>query len=317
MPIVIKNLSHVYMAKSAFAQAALHDISFTIDEGEFLCVIGRTGSGKSTLIQHLNGLIPAQSGKITVDEFDLSDKKQRMRSRSHVGLVFQYPEYQLFEETVSRDVAFGPRNLNCTEDEIGVRVADALALVNLPIDQFGEKSPFDLSGGEKRRAAIAGILAMRSRYLLLDEPMAGLDPMGRQSIIELLNTLRERSGCAIIMVSHSMDEVAKYASRIAVLNEGRLVALDTPKEIFKNPDLLCDIGLDIPQSARLAMALRENGLNLPDGIHTEEELIESLLLIHNQPSIKQNTGEEAKIDCLLSIHNQSSIKQNTGEETNP
>lgn len=291
MPIVIKNLSHVYMAGSAFAQAALHDISLTIDEGEFLCVIGRTGSGKSTLIQHLNGLIAAQNGKITVDEFDLSDKKQRMQSRSRVGLVFQYPEYQLFEETVSRDVAFGPRNLHCHEDEIAIRVADALALVNLPVEQFGEKSPFDLSGGEKRRAAIAGILAMNPRYLLLDEPMAGLDPMGRQSIIELLNTLRERSGCAIIMISHSMDEVAKYASRIAVLNEGKLVSLGTPKEIFENPDLLCNIGLDMPQSSRLAIALIENGLNLPHGIHTEEELINSILAIHKQSP--QGSGKEA------------------------
>ena len=259
------------------SQTALHGVSFQIEEGEFFSIIGHTGSGKTTLLQHMNGLVQPSSGKITVDGLDLSVKKQRIEARSHVGLVFQYPEYQLFEETVFQDIAFGPKNLHVPEAEIKERVEEAMLLVGLAPDLFADKSPFDLSGGEKRRAALAGILAMRPRYLLLDEPMAGLDPRGRQSVIDLLQALREKTGCAIVMVSHSMDDVARNAERIAVLHKGELVMLDTPENVFAAPEKLIELGLDIPQAAQLALKLRERGIEAPAGAYREEELYTFLL----------------------------------------
>ncbi len=277
MPIVLENVSHVYMPNSTMSQMALNDVSFQVEEGEFFCIIGHTGSGKTTLLQHMNGLVQPSNGKITVDGLDLSVKKQRIEARSRVGLVFQYPEYQLFEETVFLDIAFGPKNLHVPEAEIKERVEEAMLLVGLAPDLFAEKSPFDLSGGEKRRAALAGILAMRPRYLLLDEPMAGLDPRGRQSVIDLLQTLREKTGCAIVMVSHSMDDVARNAERIAVLHHGALVTLDTPKNVFAEPEKLIELGLDIPQAAQLALKLRERGIEAPAGAYREEELYTFLL----------------------------------------
>lgn len=277
MPIVLEHVSHTYMPGSMMAQTALSDISLSVEEGEFLGVIGHTGSGKSTLIQHMNGLMQPSSGRVLVDGFDLSDRKQRIQARSRVGLVFQYPEYQLFEETVFKDVAFGPKNLGVSEQEIPARVEEALLLVGLAPDIFAEKSPFDLSGGEKRRAALAGIIAMRPRYLLLDEPMAGLDPRGRRSVIDLLENLREKTGCAIVMVSHSMDDVSKYADRIAVLRKGELVSADTPERVFANPESLIEIGLDIPQAARLAVELRKRGVDAPAGLYLEEDIGNYLL----------------------------------------
>ncbi len=277
MPIVLENVSHIFMPGSAMSQTALNDVSFQVEEGEFFCIIGHTGSGKTTLLQHMNGLVQPSSGKITVDGLDLSVKKQRIEARSRVGLVFQYPEYQLFEETVSLDIAFGPKNLHVPEAEIKERVEEAMLLVGLAPDLFADKSPFDLSGGEKRRAALAGILAMRPRYLLLDEPMAGLDPRGRQSVIDLLQSLRKKTGCAIVMVSHSMDDVARNAERIAVLHKGSLVMLDTPSNVFAEPEKLLELGLDIPQAAQLALKLRERGIQAPAGAYREEELLPFLL----------------------------------------
>ncbi|HWR22009.1 MAG TPA: energy-coupling factor transporter ATPase [Feifaniaceae bacterium] len=277
MPIVLENVSHVYMPNSAMSQTALNNVSFRVEEGEFFCIIGHTGSGKTTLLQHMNGLVQPSGGRVLVDGLDLSVKKQRVEARSRVGLVFQYPEYQLFEETVFSDIAFGPKNLHVPEAEIRERVEEAMLLVGLAPDLFAEKSPFDLSGGEKRRAALAGILAMRPRYLLLDEPMAGLDPKGRQSVIDLLQALREKTGCAIVMVSHSMDDVARNAEKIAVLNHGALVMLDTPKNVFAEPEKLIDLGLDIPQAAQLALKLRERGVQAPAGAYREEELYAFLL----------------------------------------
>ena len=277
MPIVLEHVSHTYMPGSILAQSALTDISLRVEEGEFLGIIGHTGSGKSTLIQHMNGLMQPMGGRVLVDNYDLSDRKQRMQARSRVGLVFQYPEYQLFEETVFKDVAFGPRNLGVSEQEIPTRVEEALLLVGLAPDIFAEKSPFDLSGGEKRRAALAGIIAMRPRYLLLDEPMAGLDPRGRRSVIDLLQNLREKTGCAIVMVSHSMDDVSRYADRIAVLRKGELVMADTPARVFANPEHLLQMGLDIPQAAKLAVELRQRGIDVPTGIYLEEDMERYLL----------------------------------------
>ncbi len=258
-------------------QVALSNISLTVNEGEFLGIIGHTGSGKSTLIQHMNGLMQPSTGKVTVDGLDLSLRKERVEARSRVGLVFQYPEYQLFEETVFKDVAFGPRNLGVAESEIEERVEEALMLVGLAPELFAEKSPFDLSGGEKRRAALAGIFAMRPRYLLLDEPMAGLDPSGRRAVIALLQTLRAKTGCAIVMISHFMDDVAKCADRIAVLKKGTLDMVDTPEQVFSDPERLLKIGLDLPQAAKLGLELRKRGLPAPKGIYREEDIKRYLL----------------------------------------
>ena len=264
------------MAGSAEAVTALADVSLTIGEGEFLGVIGHTGSGKSTFMQLLNGLLLPTGGSVVVDGFDTRDKKQCRSARALVGLVFQYPEYQLFEETVARDVAFGPKNLGLSEEEARARALEALTLVGLDPARFAEKSPFDLSGGEKRRAALAGILAMRPKYLALDEPMAGLDPRGRRQVLALLQQLRQETGCTIIMVSHSMDDVARYAERIAVLDHGRLAMLGTPAAVFSEMETLRDMGLSVPQATTLAALLRARGLALPAGIVRMDQLRDAL-----------------------------------------
>ena len=296
MAIVIEQLTHAYMAESALRFTALDGLTLTIEEGEFLGVIGHTGSGKSTFMQHLNGLLLPTGGSVLVDGFDTRDKKQRREALKRVGLVFQYPEYQLFEETVAEDVAFGPKNLGLSPEEARQRAVETLALVGLDPERFAEQSPFDLSGGEKRRTALAGILAMRPKYLaldeplemaralmsdpqlvMLDEPMAGLDPRGRRQILSLLDTLRRETGCTIIMVSHSMDDVARYATRLAVLNRGRLVMLGTPGEVFSRAEELEAMGLSVPQATSLARMLRERGIDLPAGIVRMDELRDALL----------------------------------------
>ena len=256
--IEIKNLTHIYMKDSAVERKALDDVSLTVREGEFLCIVGHTGSGKSTLIQHINGILQPDSGSVVIDGFDMSQKKQMVEGRKRVGMVFQYPEYQLFEETVYKDVAFGPTNMGLTEPEIRERVLNAMISVGLLPEFFLEKSPFELSGGEKRRAALAGILAMQPNYLILDEPMAGLDPSGRRSILSMLEDIRTKYGTTIVMVSHSMDDIARVADRIAVLNNGRLIMLDTPKAIFGTLDLEA-IGLELPHAAKLTKRLRQLG----------------------------------------------------------
>ena len=280
MPIVIEQLSYAYgpAGQDGGARAAaLCGVTLTIGEGEFLGVIGHTGSGKSTLMQQLCGLLAPTSGSVLVDGFDTRDKQQRKKARALVGLVFQYPEYQLFEETVEKDVAFGPKNLGLSEEEALVRAHEALALVGLPPERFAAKSPFDLSGGEKRRAALAGILAMRPKSLALDEPMAGLDPRGRRAILALLERLRGETGCAIIMVSHSMDDVARHAGRVAVLEKGRLVMLGTAAEVFARAKELAGMGLAVPQAARLALLLGARGLPVPPEAAQPEALTAWLL----------------------------------------
>lgn len=277
MPIVIDKLNFTYMAGSSQEYRALTDISLRIEDGEFFGIIGHTGSGKSTFIQHLNGLITATSGSVNVDGFRMEDKKQRAKARALVGMVFQYPEYQLFEETVEKDIAYGPRNRGLSDSEIADRVREAMELVGLPYETFCEKSPFELSGGEKRRAALAGIIAMRPKYLVLDEPMAGLDPKGRKNILNTIHMLRERTKCGIIMVSHSMDDIAGEAERIAVLDSGKLRQVGTPREIFSGSEKLLGMGLDLPQVSRLALELRKGGVNVPDGLFRVEEMKEFLL----------------------------------------
>lgn len=272
MPIVVNHLSHAYSNGGVLSMPALHDVSLTIQEGEFLCIIGHTGSGKTTFVQHLNGLLLPTSGTVTVDGLAMEDKKLRKQIRSLVGMVFQYPEYQLFAETVREDVGFGPKNMGLGEQEIDRRVRSAMELVGLPYEQFSEKSPFELSGGEKRRAALAGIVAMEPRYIVLDEPMAGLDPRGRKEILSMLEALRSRTGCSIIMVSHSMDDVAAHAERVLVLHHGEMAYLDTPDKVFSHGEELKKMGLSLPEASRLSLLLREKGVNVPEGLYTMDRM---------------------------------------------
>ncbi|MBR0205760.1 MAG: energy-coupling factor transporter ATPase [Clostridia bacterium] len=276
MPIVIDHLSHTYF-DGVTSNTAVKDVSLEIREGEFLSLIGHTGCGKTTLVQHLNGLLLPSAGRVLVDGLDTADKKLRPRIRSLVGMVFQYPEYQLFADTVREDVAFGPRNMKLSEEEISIRVSEAMTMVGLSMDQFAEKSPFELSGGEKRRAALAGILAMRPKYLVLDEPMAGLDPQGRQSILAMLEKLRSDMGCSIIMVSHSMEDVARHADRILVMNQGEVNYLDTPRAVFSHSDELSEMGLSLPAPCRVAALLRKMGVDAPLDVCTREDLEDYLL----------------------------------------
>ena len=273
MSIVIEHLNYVYMQGGPYETKALDDVSLTIHDGEFIGLIGHTGSGKSTLVQHLNGLILPTSGKITVDGMDLADKNTDKRAiRRRVGLVFQYPENQLFEETVAKDIAFGPKNLGLDEAEIDRRVRTAMRRVALDYDKLSQRSVFELSGGQMRRVAIAGVLAMEPQTLVLDEPCAGLDPKGREEILGLISDLHRESGATIVMVSHSMDDVAALAERVIVMNHGKVAMDGAPREVFSRGEELRAIGLDVPQAVELAQKLREKGFDVPEGIYKIEEV---------------------------------------------
>lgn len=276
MPIVVEKLSYTYMQNTANAYTALKDVTFTVGDNEFVGIIGHTGSGKSTLIQQLNGLMHPTSGSVTVDGYDMNDKKQRAKGRALIGMAFQYPDYQLFDSTVLADVSFGPRNLKLNEDEVNRRAVEAIRLVGLNPSEMAEKSPFELSGGQKRRAALAGIIAMRPKYLVLDEPMAGLDPGGRRDVLELIAKLRHELRCSVVMVSHSMDDIAKSAERIIVLNNGCVKQIGTPEQVFAHADELSEIGLDIPKPMQLAALLKKKGIAVPDSIYTEGSFIDWL-----------------------------------------
>lgn len=254
---------------------ALRDITFELNDGEFLGIAGHTGSGKSTLIQHMNGLVSPTRGRVLLDGQDLSDKRAAQGCRGKVGLVFQYPEYQLFAATVREDVAFGPRNLGLSADEVERRVASALESVHLDIAELGDKSPFELSGGQQRRVAFAGVLAMELRVLVLDEPVAGLDPVAREEFLDLIAQLHER-GLTVVMVSHSMDDLARLSDRVLVLNEGRQFAFGSPSEVFARGDELRAIGLDVPAPQKLADELREAGVELPSKLYDLEGLADEL-----------------------------------------
>lgn len=273
MSIVIEHLNYVYMQGGPYETKALDDVSLTIHDGEFVGLIGHTGSGKSTLVQHLNGLILPTSGQITVDGMDLADKNTDKRAiRRRVGLVFQYPENQLFEETVAKDIAFGPKNLGLDEAEIDRRVRTAMRRVALDYDKLSQRSVFELSGGQMRRVAIAGVLAMEPQTLVLDEPCAGLDPKGREEILGLISDLHRESGATIVMVSHSMDDVAALAERVVVMNHGKVAMDGAPREVFSRGEELRAIGLDVPQAVELAQKLREKGFDVPEGIYKIEEV---------------------------------------------
>ena len=276
MPIEVKNLTHIYMEGTPFEARALDSVSLSIRDGEFIGVIGHTGSGKSTLIAHLNALDRPEPGTVFVNGMDLGAKDADLaKVRRTVGLVFQYPEYQLFEETVAKDIAFGPRNLKLPEDEVQARVRRAMEMVGLA-ERYADRSPFDLSGGQKRRAAIAGVLAMEPSILILDEPAAGLDPVGRREMLDLVKRIHE-AGTTVVMVSHSMDDVGRLCDRLIVLEHGHVAFTGTPAEVFRHGDELRAIGLDVPECARLAAALREKGFSLPENVYSYDDVRSALL----------------------------------------
>lgn len=292
MSIKIENLTHIYMPKTPFEKKALDEVNLSIEDGEFVALIGHTGSGKSTLIQHLNGLLEPSSGKIIVDGIDITEKGVKLADiRKKVGLVFQYPEYQLFEETIEKDIAFGPANLGLNEDEILTRVKRAMKMVGLDYEKYKNVSPFELSGGQKRRVAIAGVIAMEPKVLILDEPTAGLDPKGREDILEQIKILHDEYKMTIILVSHSMEDVGKLAERIIVMNHGKVALQGKPKDVFKEIDTLEEIGLGAPQVTYLMRELKRRGFNVSEEVFTVEQGKEELLKIFLNEK-KNNMGEK-------------------------
>ncbi|HZK34479.1 MAG TPA: energy-coupling factor transporter ATPase [Bacillota bacterium] len=272
MPVKIEQLTHTYMKGSPFEATAIRDINLEIDDGEFIGLIGHTGSGKSTLIQHLNGLLLPTSGSLYVNDIKIDkDSKKLNALRQQVGLVFQYPEHQLFEETVYQDIAFGPKNLGLSEEEIDKRVQESATLVGLDLNELNDRSPFELSGGQRRRTAIAGVLAMEPKILVLDEPTAGLDPMGRDEIFSQIKDLHRKKNITIILVSHSMEDIAKLVGRIIVMNKGTVELTGKPGEIFAHADRLKEMGLGVPQVTGLMQALKVKGMDVPDDIYTLEQ----------------------------------------------
>lgn len=274
--ISIRNVSYIYNEGLPFEKRALDDVSLDIGEGEFIALVGHTGSGKSTLVQHLNGLMEPTEGEILYDGVDYRKKGNIATLRQKVGLVFQYPEYQLFEETIAKDIAYGPKNLGLSDEEVEERVRRAMAKVGLDYDEKGEKSPFALSGGQKRRVAIAGILAMEPEVLVLDEPTAGLDPRGSREILEEIREIFESTGTTIVLVSHSMEEVARLASRVIVMDRGRVHMDGTPREIFAREKELRAIGLGVPQVRRTMTDLVEKGFNIEEDCITVDEAFDAL-----------------------------------------
>ncbi len=274
--IKAENLTYVYGEGTPFKKVAIDDVSLEIEEGELVGIIGHTGSGKSTLIQHFNGLIKATSGKVYIDGKDIGEKGVDLRQvRFNVGIVFQYPEYQIFEETVYKDIAFGPKNMGLDEKEIDIRVRETAKLVGLS-DELLEKSPFDLSGGQKRRVAIAGVMAMRPKVLILDEPTAGLDPGGREQIIEEIRAYHRNTKSTVLLVSHSMEDVAKFATKILVMNKGKVFCYDTPPNVFTRADEIAEMGLAVPQITKVFSILRQNGVDIRGDVYTVDFALKTI-----------------------------------------
>lgn len=278
MSICVENVSCVYSKGSPFEKVALENISLTIEKGEFIGIIGHTGSGKSTLIQHLNGLIHPTSGKVTIDGVDLAAKtKAAVAKRHSVGMVFQYPEHQLFEETVAKDIAFGPKNLGCSEEETEKRVKSAMKFAGLDYDTFGGRSPFRLSGGQQRRVAIAGVIAMHPDFLILDEPSAGLDPIGRREIFSRIQSWYQKGVFSVILVSHNMDDIARLATRLLVMHKGHLVMDGKPMDIFLHHRReLQECGVEAPPLTQTLLYLKEKGIPVPEDAKTVEEAVDRM-----------------------------------------
>lgn len=278
MSIKLANVFYIYSKGTPFERRALNDVSLEISKGEFVAVIGHTGSGKSTLVQHLNGLLKPSQGTAAIDDIDLTGKGADVKAaRQQVGMVFQYPEHQIFAETVFEDIAFGPRNKGFNEDEVAKQVREAMTFVGLDYDTYAQRSPFQLSGGQMRRVAIAGVVAMNPDYLVLDEPSAGLDPRSRNAVFKEILALHKSRGIAIVLVTHSMEEAARYADRMLVINSGRVMFDGKPIEIFRDHSKeLVEVGMDVPQAFKLADMLRKKGLELPEGIKDEQSLIKAI-----------------------------------------
>lgn len=283
-----ENLTYTYSQGTPFEKTAVKDVNIEIEEGELVGIIGHTGSGKSTLIQHLNGLIKPTSGKIFIDGVDIHDKDIKLRDvRFKVGLVFQYPEYQIFEETVYKDIAFGPTNMGLEEGEIDKRVRETAKLVGID-DSLLNKSPFELSGGQKRRVAIAGVMAMRPKVLILDEPTAGLDPRGREMILGQIKHYHEETGSTVLLVSHSMEDVARFAQKILVMNKGEVFCYDTPPSVFARADEIAAIGLSVPQITKVFSMLRSRGIDIRGDVYTIEFAMKT---INEYFAAKEKAGE--------------------------
>lgn len=274
--IKTENLTFTYSEGTPFEKTAVNNVNIEIDEGEFVGIIGHTGSGKSTLIQHLNGLMKPTSGKVFIDGENIWDKKVNIRDvRFKVGLVFQYPEYQIFEETVYKDIAFGPQNMGLDSKEVDSRVREAAALVGITDDML-KRSPFELSGGQKRRAAIAGVMAMKPRVLILDEPAAGLDPRGRETVLEQINNYHRETKSTVLLVSHSMEDVARFAQRILVMNKGEIFCFDTPPKVFERADEIAEIGLSVPQITKVFSILRSRGVDIRGDVYTVDFALKTI-----------------------------------------
>lgn len=278
MSIDIKNICYTYMRGTPFEKKALDDVSVSIDKGEIVAVIGHTGSGKSTLVQHLNGLLKPDAGQVAVDDVNLAGKDAAAKkARQLVGMVFQYPEHQIFAETVYEDIAFGPRNRGFQPEEVDKQVREAMAFVGLDFETFAKRSPFQLSGGQMRRVAIAGVVAMNPDYLVLDEPSAGLDPRSRNAVFKEIMALHQSRGIAIVLVTHSMEEAVKYAKRLLVINQGKILFDGNPADIFRNhQQKLVEVGMDEPQVFKLADLLRKQGMEMPQGITDELTLLQMI-----------------------------------------
>lgn len=288
----VKNLTHTYDGNTPFVHDAVKNVNFSIEQGEIIGVIGHTGSGKSTLVQHLNGLLKATNGEVLLDGKNIWENPKQIRLiRSRVGLVFQYPEYQLFEDTVYKDIAFGPKNMGVSDEEIAHRITEICKIVGIKNDYL-YKSPFDLSGGEKRRVAIAGVMAMQPEIIIFDEPVAGLDPKGRADVVKMIGDYRNQYNATVIIISHNMEDMAQIADRLIVMNKGEMVLFDKTENVFSQYELLKDIGLNVPIVTQVMMRLKEMGVIVPDNILTVDDAVNYLLKSVNHPLASKRGGNK-------------------------